>query len=136
MTKLETILSYWEEAGFNKEEIKNMIDPDYGYLILPDPGPKYTLQGYEQASRECLIKGVGFMDGGFAVMLDSLAGIGTNNGWIKIEKEEDLPVEVTLADVIGVNGIIKYKELIRRHPMNVLFNTHWRRSAVERLPFY
>ena len=90
MTKQEKIKEAWIESGFIWDQIKGLINEN-GWMSLDSPELKKTLTGYSNAVSECLIKGVGFSGKNFMVVLESLKGIDDNNGWQKIESEDDLP---------------------------------------------
>jgi len=90
MNKQEFIKQSWSEAGFDWEQIKELVN-ESGILQLKEPESKYSLTGYSTAYDHGLIKGLGFNHKCFMISLDSLEGINDNNGWTKIESESDLP---------------------------------------------
>lgn len=92
MTKEEKIKEAWGEYY---EEYKNYIDSD-GWLDsawLDDRENDYDVKdGYDRYGTESTF-----------IRPKSLKGIEDNNGWIKIESEEDLPKEEGYYHVIDLN---------------------------------
>jgi len=78
MTKEEKIKEAW---GKNYEEFKEHIDEN-GWAIYPH------FQKHEMIES---VRPLEFQENGSCWRPKSLQGIENNNGWIKIESEEDLP---------------------------------------------
>lgn len=90
-SKEQKIKDTYENLGFNWIQIKNLVTEN-GVLILPSPDLKYTLQGYDNLISD-KDHFVSFGSSGLKLQPSSLKGIYNNNGWIKIESEDDLPKE-------------------------------------------
>jgi len=90
MNKQEFIKKSWAVAGFDWDQIKDMVN-ESGILQLKEPELKYSLTGYGTAYDHGLIKGLGFNHKGFMISLESLEGVDRNNGWTKIESPQDMP---------------------------------------------
>lgn len=91
MTKQEKIKSVYESLGFEWEVCSKYITEN-GVIILPTPDLKYTLKGYDNLIKDT-DKFSAFGNEGLKIQPSILSGIYNNNGWIKIESEDDLPKE-------------------------------------------
>lgn len=89
MTKEEKIKEVYEYYGFNWNECKKYISND-GILVLPTPDLKYSLKGYENLIKD-EEKLSSFGKDGLKLQPSLLKGMFNNNGWIKIESEDDFP---------------------------------------------
>lgn len=93
MNKEEKIKDVYEKLGFEWNVCKKYIT-DNGILILPTPDLKYSLKGYENLVKD-ENKFSAFGKEGLKLQPSELAGIYNNNGWIKIETQDDLPTNYT-----------------------------------------
>ena len=91
MNKEEKIQDVYESLGFEWEVCSKYITEN-GVIILPTPDLKYTLKGYNNLIKDT-DKFSAFGNEGLKIQPSILAGIYNNNGWIKIESEENLPKE-------------------------------------------
>ena len=91
MTKEEKIKIVYESLGFEWEACSKYI-AENGVIILPTPDLKYTLKGYDNLIKDT-DKFSAFGNEGLKIQPSILKGIYNNNGWIKIESEEDLPID-------------------------------------------
>ena len=91
MTKEEKIQDVYEKLGFEWNVCSNYITEN-GVLILPTPDLKYSLKGYENLVKD-ENKFSAFGKEGLKLQPTELSGIYNNNGQIKIETIEDLPIE-------------------------------------------
>lgn len=91
MTKEEKIKDVYINLGFEWDKITSLLTEN-GVLILPSPDYKYTLKGYDNliADKDHFVS---FGKEGLKLQPKILFGINNNNGWVKIESEDDLPKE-------------------------------------------
>lgn len=89
--KEQKIKEVYQKLGFIWSKIEDIVTED-GVLILNNPELKYSLEGYENLISD-KDHFVSFGNSGLKLQPSCLKGIYNNNGWIRIESEEDLPKE-------------------------------------------
>jgi hypothetical protein len=132
MSKEEKIKEVYEKLGFDWDICSKYITEN-GVLILPTPDLKNTLKGYENLVKD-KTKFSAFGKEGLKLQPSEISGIYSNNGWIKIESESDLPkidfitqywltdgvstwIEtITLNHKIGREKVTHYQPIIKPQP--------------------
>lgn len=110
MTKQEKIKEAW---GVNYEIVKNYIN-DKGWCL--DKGHKlFDLHKIYDNHKDYDFVFSGEWDDSEVEKYrpKSLSGIENNNGWIKIESEDDLPEKIEGLWEVVINGEQKYIELLK-----------------------
>jgi len=144
MTKEEIIKEVYQNLGFEWSICSKYITEN-GVLILPTPDLKYSLKGYENLVKD-ENKFSAFGKEGLKLQPTELTGIYNNNGWIKIESEEDLPKDIFNCFVISeknilINAPVFYNQSQKTftNGINAIFwnkFTHYKPIEKPKLPIY
>lgn len=102
-----------------QEKIKEAYGKDYDVLLPNENGWSTKVIMYQDVDFEKYdIDAVAH--GLYMVRLKSLEGIETNNGWIKIESEDDLPKEY-----YGIYHVISRQNIYCNEPKNQNTEDYW-----------
>lgn len=135
MTKEEKIKDVYEKLGFEWNVCEKYIT-DNGVLILPTPDLKYSLKGYENLVKD-ENKFSAFGKEGLKLQPSELAGIYNNNGWTKIESEDDLPEKGYYEVVVRKTGEITRATLDNEFRKSLsIYYSHYKKIQILDAPIY
>lgn len=112
MTKQEAIQKAYEAAGVDWDKVKEFVDDSGNCMMYDSFGKKLNLSFQEMGFTQEQYKNV-FHSGvneksELMYRPKSLSGIDTNNGWTKIESENDLPKDNDAYFVAYSDGSVEH----------------------------